>query len=121
MRIEDEAQVAEAEIAAFEEASQHYAVLLRQEQELEAARPAVKQLATLRLMQAENPLASQAGKKHSASSAEAVVETDPHYAAHLAEQRKTVFLKNDEFTRAQSARLRASLAITLCKSIAGVV
>lgn len=52
---------------------------------LEDMRPAHKMDAILRIMQGTNPLT---GKAHSASSAEAVVETDAEYAAYRAAQRE---------------------------------
>lgn len=51
---------------------------------LEDERPVAKVAAIARLMQGVNPLT---GKPHSASSAEAVVETDPEYAAYRTAQR----------------------------------
>lgn len=118
--LEDSALVAETEITLFEQASREYAALSLREQELEAQRPVLKQLAVARLMDTENPLASVAGKKHSASSAEAVVETESDYSAHLVKQRSVVFEKNQAYTRAQSAKFRASLALALLKAEAGV-
>jgi hypothetical protein len=50
---------------------------------LEDGRAAAKQEAISRLMQGPNPLT---GKAHSASSAEAVVETDAQYAAYREQQ-----------------------------------
>lgn len=52
---------------------------------LEDERPAHKMAAIARLMQGTNPLT---GKAHSASSAEAVVETDAAYAAYRTAQRE---------------------------------
>lgn len=52
---------------------------------LEDQRPLKKRDAILRLIGTENPLT---GKPHSASSAEAIVESDPAYAAHRLEQRR---------------------------------
>lgn len=68
-------------IAPLRELAKAFADALRAEAQLELDRPAFKQAAILRLMQTENPLTStpEKPKLHSASSAEAVVETDPAY------------------------------------------
>lgn len=61
------------------------------EMELEAGRALAKAAAIRRIMDGEpNALTS---KPHSASSAEAIVEADPQYAAYLAEQRDAVIAK----------------------------
>jgi hypothetical protein len=118
--IEGYARDAEEAIDAYETARASYADLLREEMKLEAERPLVKSAAVLRLMGEINPQSKDA-KLHSASSAEAVVESDEQYAAHLLNQRSTVHAKNRAHTASEAARLRASLGITLVKAMAGVL
>ena len=72
-----------------------------------------------RLMNETNPQ-SREGKPHSASSAEAVVETDHEYKAYLVNARNIVHSKLRAQTAADSARLRAELHIALLKAMAGV-
>ena len=118
--IEVQAQDAEDAINAYETARATFADFLRLEMELEAHRAGIKAGAVARLMGEINP-SSRDGKQHSASSAEAIVETDGEYAAYLLNQRNVVHAKNRAYTQAESAKLRASLAITLCKVSAGVL
>jgi hypothetical protein len=66
------------------------AVAVADEMALEAKKPLQKSAAIQRLVGSENP---ENGKAHSASSAEKVVESDPTYAAFLAEVRQAVFQK----------------------------
>lgn len=66
----------------------------------DARRPAAKQQAIQRIMQGTNPLT---GKPHSASSAEAIVETDAEYAAWLANHRAIIVAKMHAQTRAELA------------------
>lgn len=69
-------------------AARSLAAAVEAEQALEDARIGIKMAAVERIMQAgDNPMT---GKPHSFSSAEAVVGTDPAYAAHLAAQRAAV-------------------------------
>lgn len=71
-------------IAAMTDAARVYAHRRADEMELEDMRPRVKRDAIQRLMGHDNPLTN---KPHSASSAEAVVETDDIYSRHRAKQR----------------------------------
>lgn len=89
-----------------------------EEQRLEDERCAVKRAAILRIMQSENPLT---GKQHSASSAEAVVETDGEYAEYRKRQRIAVV--DTECARAAfyAARYRAELAIAQVRETAGAL
>lgn len=133
MSIEEAAARAERAIVAHEQARQEYEMAsrayadgLRVEQQMEAQRPGVKDEAVRRLMATVNP-ASLNGKQHSASSAEAIVETDETYASYLLNQRNIVHAKNRAYTQAKSAELRARTAslsaklhIALVKSLAGV-
>lgn len=75
------------------------------EMTLEDTRPAAKQLAVLRIVGTVNPAT---GKAHSASSAEAVVETDEEYAAYRARQRAAVVerIKARAYYEASIARAR---------------
>jgi len=116
-RFEDTAQVAENEITAYENARAVYADKAREEMRLEAERPIVKYAAVTRIMNSENPLTH---KQHSASSAEAIVETDEEYRAHLLNQRNTVHAKNRAWTDAESAFFRANLALAQLKAVARV-
>jgi hypothetical protein len=118
----DYEQIASLSVDEYEEAGKDYARLSARELELENDRPIVKRQAILRLMGSENPLTTTADKPklHSASSAEAIVESDPEYMAHLGAQRTVVFEKNMAYTRMTSARLRTELAIGALKAQAGV-
>lgn len=94
-----------------------YAELCGQEMEVEANRPEHKLAAIRRIMATENTLT---GKPHSASSAEAIVETDPEYRAYLKAQSEVVVQKNHAYNLAIGARLRAQLAIARFKAEAGL-
>lgn len=74
-------------IAELNVAAARYAEARTRELALEHDRAAVKRDAILRIMQLTNPLTN---RPHSASSAEAVVETDAEYAAYLRDQRIAV-------------------------------
>lgn len=118
----DHEQVAQLSIDEYDKAGADHARLCTRELELENDRPIIKRQAITRLMAQENPQTSTAEKPkmHSASSAEAIVEADPEYMAHLGAQRTVVFEKNMAYTRLTSARLRAELAIGALKAQAGV-
>lgn len=103
---------------AFDEAGDDYARLAHREAELEAYRPHAKLDAIKRLMRGLNELS--AGKQHSASSAEAIVETDHQYFAHLTEQRDVVLQKNHARDRRESARLRMELMVVVAKVEGGL-
>jgi hypothetical protein len=106
-------------LAEYERAASIYAGLAFVESKLEAERHGVKLEAVKRLMEQINPL-GQAGKLHSASSAESVVETDEEYAAHLKLQRETVRDKNGAHTRMESARMRVQIALAAVRAIGGL-
>lgn len=90
-----------------------YANLVHREMALEHERAGRKAEAVARIMASgDNPLTH---KPHSASSAEAVAETDHAYAAHLAEIREVVLAKNLAFSRLTVAKLEAQLAIALAQ------
>lgn len=110
MSMEREARRA---IASLQQAANEYAAKVYAEMELEARRPAKKAEAVARIMASgDNPLTN---RPHSASSAEAIVETDHGYAAHLAETRDVVLAKNLAYTTLTTERLNAELAIALCR------
>lgn len=88
----------------IEDAADALADAVAVEMKLEDDRPIVKQRAVLRIVGTENPLT---GKPHSASSAEAVVETDAEYYDYRATQRQAVI-----------AKIRAAGAYEAAKAIA---
>lgn len=84
---------------------------VQKEMQHEAGRAEVKAQAIRRLMDGDaNPLT---GKPHSASSAEAIVETDPEYAAYLAAGREIVRRKMWAQTDAEVALETARMIRTL--------
>ena len=99
--------VADAAIEDIGHAAEYYARCTREEMELEEQRPALKRAAIARLMQTTNDLT---GKPHSASSAEAIVETDTEYAAHRAKQIDAVCRKIEAKAIYESELIRAKLA-----------
>ena len=74
------------------------------EQRIEDERPMIKHAAIVRLMQGTNALT---GKPHSASSAEAIVESDPDYAGYLATRRDAVHQHMLAQAERDVARMRA--------------
>lgn len=102
----------------YENAAREYRGLAHRESELEAQRSGQKHAAILRLMARQNDLT---GRQHSASSAEATVELDHDYAAHLAFQREVVAEKNHAHTRMASAKLRCDTAVAVIRAIAGLI
>jgi hypothetical protein len=121
---EDAAQVVMNELAIFELARARYADAVRLEAEMEANKPAVKQAAILRMMQTPDPrYATEEGKPVKllpATEAEKYVERDETYASYLLNQRNLAHSRMRAETDFQSAQLRASLHLTLCKSLLGV-
>jgi hypothetical protein len=115
-------EVAEAAINEYEREGQAYAAFVHRELELEAGRPAVKCDAIRRILGASDAPNTNIvnGRPHSASSAEAVVETDHGYRAYLTVQHEVVLSKHAAYTRMTSARLRAELAIGALKAQAGL-
>lgn len=107
---------AETAIEAVEAAGRRYAEAVDRELALEVARVTIKREAIGRIMRDSNPLT---GKPHSASSADAVVEMDADYAAHLQAIRAAVMEKNLALTGLTTAKLRADLALaTLREGVA---
>jgi len=84
-----------------------------EEQRLEDERCTAKRDAIVRIMQSENPLT---GKAHSASSAEAVVETDAEYAAYRKSQRQAVLDTQCAFADYEAAKLTAQLEVALIRA-----
>ena len=97
-------------ILALEEAGRRLAAATHREQTLEDGRAAEKAAAIGRLMQGTNGLT---GKPHSASSAEAVVETDADYAGYRRAQADAVQERIFARTAYDAAHLNAQLAIAL--------
>lgn len=84
---------------------------LAEEQTAEDGRAAVKVAAIQRIMEAgPNSLTRKA---HSASSAEAIVETDAEYAAYRRRQALLAVARQEACARYEAARLRARLAVAL--------
>lgn len=104
-------------IETYQAEGQKYAELVALETRLEDERPILKQQAVLRVMEADNPLTN---KPHSASSAEAVVESDAIYMEYRRRQRVVVLDKNTALTTLTAARLRAELGIAMIHTTAGV-
>lgn len=84
------------------------------EMRLEDMRPLVKRAAVLRIMQTPNDLT---GKPHSASSAEAIVESDAVYMQHREHQRAQVIEVQTKWAEYEAARLEASLAVELAGAL----
>ncbi len=105
-------------ITAYAKAGLEYAALCGREMDLEADRPAKKLDAILRIKATENVLNPE--RPHSASSAEAVVETDHEYRAYLKLQSDGVVMKNQARCLMESARLRSELAIARFKVQGGL-
>lgn len=91
----------------IERAGRTYALAVADEMALEDQRPIVKQAAVLRLIGTPNPAT---GKPHSASSAEAVVESDEEYVTHRVQQRQAVYAKIVAAAQYEAAKARARLA-----------
>lgn len=96
----------------YEDAGADYAKFVTHEAEMEANRPFVKQDAIHRIM---------ADGRIAATNAEKLAALDADYVEHLEKQRDVVAKKNDACTRMHSARLRAELAITAVRAIAGLI
>jgi hypothetical protein len=109
---------AERAIAALVKTGEDWSTWTEREAQLEADRCGVKQEAIRRIMASgDNPLT---GRPHSASSAEAIVERDHEYYAHLGRQREAVYCRMNARTAWEAARLTAELAIALVRSREGV-
>ena len=87
---ETTAQDLHHQITQIVEAGEAYGRAVRAEMQIEDERPLAKLEAITRLMALPNALT---GKPHSASSAEAIVETDAAYAAYLSAKRDAVVAK----------------------------
>ena len=103
-------QVARNAIEAVRKAGTALAFAISHEAQLIREKPVRKVDAIRRIMQAENGLT---GKPHSATSAEAVVETDPEYLVYLRQSTEAVVRR--ELTRVElvAARLEAQLHLAL--------
>lgn len=112
--------MAEDAISDYQHQGSLYADLAGEEMDREARRAIEKDAAIRRIMETNNPLTQ---KPHSASGAEKIVEADDQYAAFLRDGRTVVVDKNHTFTKMQTAKLRAEMAIALLRSHdgAGVV
>lgn len=120
-RIANHATVARIEIDLYEEAGKQHAALCGLEMGLEAKRAVAKQNAVLRLLQTPNPASGDAQKPYSATAADSAASLDPEYRAYLRRQAEVVVEKNLTRTKAESARLRAQLAVAMLKSESGVM
>ncbi len=113
-----------SDVSLFEHARARYADAVRLEAEMEAHRPAAKLDAILRLMQTPDPrypvVDGAAVKMMPATEAEKYVERDQTYASFLLNQRNLAHSRMRAETDFQSAKLRATLNITLAKSLLGV-
>jgi hypothetical protein len=98
----------------IESAGERCAHAHRVVQELEDARASVKAAAIQRLMQTLNPLTN---KQHSASSAEAVVETDAQYAAHGTEQASAEVERWRSLAAYESSKISARLNVALVETM----
>lgn len=94
----------------IEQAAKALGDAIAAEQALEDNRCIAKSAAVLRIMATENPLTK---KPHSASSAEAIVETDAEYAGYRAAQRRAVVATQEARGAYEAAKLRAKLAVEL--------
>lgn len=118
MKIEDAAQIAENEIAIHESAGVAHAMAARQEILVEAGRSALKNRLASALIGTPN---AATNRNHSAESAKDAASASEEYLAHVQQLSDAVHAKNCEETRKKSAYLRASLAVALVKSEAGVL
>lgn len=98
------------QITQIVEAGEAYGEAVHAEMQIEDERPLAKLEAIKRLMALPNELT---GKPHSASSAEAVVETDLTYAAYLCAKREAVVEKIRAKTALDVAQLRVRAMIAL--------
>ena len=97
----------DAALAALEEAGHALGSARAWEMQLEDLRALVKRDAIERILQTENPLTH---KPHSASSAEAIVESDVDYTLHRLNQRVAVIDVDTARGRFEAAKLRAYYA-----------
>ncbi|HET8771591.1 MAG TPA: hypothetical protein VFM71_11465 [Gemmatimonadaceae bacterium] len=102
-------QTIDGVLEAVSKAGDALANAVRHEMALEDGRCVVKVRAIQRIMQGENPLT---GKMHSASSAEAVVETDAEYAQYRDEQRTATVMKIRAQVAYECAKTRARMAVS---------
>lgn len=94
-------------IATFEAAALRFRAATVEEMLLQHTKPLAKHDAIVRLMATENALT---GKPHSASSADALAESDSAYAAHLQQLRIVVTAKLKAEAEMTAAKLRVTLA-----------
>jgi len=97
-------------------AAKKYRDLVSEEMLIEDSRPLVKYAAIGRIMGSENAVTK---KPHSASSAEAIVETDGEYWALLKKKRETVAAKLGAQAALESARYRVQHALAVIATLRG--
>jgi hypothetical protein len=102
---------AEAMVARVTIAGEDLAHAIERVMQLEDGRSLVKAEAIRRMVGTENPLN---GKPHSASSAEAIVESDAEYASYRKQQRDAEVEKHRAYAAYEAAKLGARLAVELC-------
>jgi hypothetical protein len=98
-------------IAQVQATGDELAAAIERVMQLEDGRALVKAEAIRRMVGTENPLN---GKPHSASSAEAIVESDAEYAGYRKQQRDAEVEKHRAYAAYEAARLSARLAVELC-------
>jgi tRNA G37 N-methylase Trm5 len=103
-------------LAAYASAAEQYRTLVAAEMLLEDTRPLVKYEAIGRIMGTPNTVTN---KPHSASSAEAIVETDAEYWAVLAKKRQAVVDKLHAHASLEAARYRIQEALTVMAAVRG--
>ena len=97
----------------FEDAAKDYRSFHYEEMKLEAERPVVLEEIKVRVSKARPALA--------ATNVEKEAKVDPAYLYHLTLQRDTVRIKDDHWTRMESARLRCLTAIAALKATGGLI
>lgn len=99
-------------ITGVRKSAQILGMAMQKQQLLEDSRCIEKRNAIQRIMQSENPLT---GKQHSASSAEAVVETDDLYRKYRTVQSDAVLEVQTAWGEFYAARLEAELEVALIR------
>lgn len=114
MKTQQEAvTVAQAAITRYTAAAERYRGKVAEEMLAAAGKAGAKHSAIRRIMETENELTK---KPHTATSAEAIVETDDDYSFYLQHQRLVVAEKLTAEAQMVAAKLEAELAI----AVAGV-
>lgn len=103
-------------LVVYSDAAQRYRECVSMEMLLEDTRPLVKYEAVSRIMGTPNTLT---GKPHSASSAEAIVETDAEYWALLTKKRETVAHKLGAHAALEVARYCVQEALYVLAALRG--